>query len=702
MANEAPLGPVDWSKWTWEQALNIFQDGATYPVVPNRQTVAGAKWLKWDCWSAVNGELGKSGDKHEYYVKYATNWMNYWGVADTDSETLTKPMNEFYGNARKIVDSLRAGVNTVAQPETFNRAFRTLNGAKDLLNSQAAKLKAEQKTIGHKGDDLQGAGATAFWKLLGGLVYKCEDVVRQLGVRQGHAWNALADAQGWLDNPATKEIDEAKGGLLVAIDKISAAYTDWFSAKPVSYDTGIFGRITSTGSALAWPGGAFTAVWTCEEFRQDLKANEPSGSSYWSGGEQFPRSSKIGADARNAAFWNTLEEIAKNLWLEHLRTTLDGPAAKAVQSLGASYNEAATYLPTIITPVQLDLSNPKPPPPPGGGPPPPPPPGGPKDGPPKPPPGKDGPPKPPGTGGPKGPKDGKGNPPPPIPNPGSQGPGTGKKDPTNPNGPNGPNRPGPDSVLKVPGKSTIGADGVVRGPDGKPLLDAFGRPIIVPPGSRINSDGEIVGRNGTKLTEKDRLSRPETTAPGDKPAESELDKYLKSLRGNNTPAPPTLLSNTPPPPSVTPKGPLGLHSGGSSSGPSLGSGGGQHQQQGAPPPPASKTVTTEGGPSLLKDPPGTGGQGNGLGGVPFYPPTAGGPGAGAPDQNKGERDRSTWLAEDEETWGTDPKLMPAVLGRRRRGRATAGGPRNHAPGGSDGRLAGGTTAPGHGHAEGTA
>jgi hypothetical protein len=47
--------------------------------------------------------------------------------------------------------------------------------------------------------------------------------------------------------------------------------------------------------------------------------------------------------------------------------------------------------------------------------------------------------------------------------------------------------------------------------------------------------------------------------------------------------------------------------------------------------------------------------------MPFMPPMMGG-GAGAQGNEK-ERERTTWLAEDEEVWGTDPDCVPAVVGR---------------------------------------
>ena len=40
----------------------------------------------------------------------------------------------------------------------------------------------------------------------------------------------------------------------------------------------------------------------------------------------------------------------------------------------------------------------------------------------------------------------------------------------------------------------------------------------------------------------------------------------------------------------------------------------------------------------------------------------GGPGGGQNNNDK-ERERTTWLAEEEEVWGTDPDCTPAVVGR---------------------------------------
>ncbi|RGC65334.1 hypothetical protein C5N14_29255 [Micromonospora sp. MW-13] len=61
-----------------------------------------------------------------------------------------------------------------------------------------------------------------------------------------------------------------------------------------------------------------------------------------------------------------------------------------------------------------------------------------------------------------------------------------------------------------------------------------------------------------------------------------------------------------------------------------------------------------------------GGGGMPGGGMPFMPPMMPGMG-GAPQPGKDrDRQRSTWLKEDEKVWGTDPDCAPAVIGRRGR------------------------------------
>jgi hypothetical protein len=59
---------------------------------------------------------------------------------------------------------------------------------------------------------------------------------------------------------------------------------------------------------------------------------------------------------------------------------------------------------------------------------------------------------------------------------------------------------------------------------------------------------------------------------------------------------------------------------------------------------------------------GSSGSSDGSGGVPFFPPMMGGQGAGGGDKPQ-ERERQTWLSEDEKVWGTNVDVGSGVIGR---------------------------------------
>ena len=55
-------------------------------------------------------------------------------------------------------------------------------------------------------------------------------------------------------------------------------------------------------------------------------------------------------------------------------------------------------------------------------------------------------------------------------------------------------------------------------------------------------------------------------------------------------------------------------------------------------------------------------SGNTAGSMPFLPPMAGGGAPGTQTQS-GDRERESWVPEDEDVWGTDEGGAPAVIGR---------------------------------------
>ncbi|MGC4747990.1 hypothetical protein ACLQ28_20385 [Micromonospora sp. DT201] len=72
---------------------------------------------------------------------------------------------------------------------------------------------------------------------------------------------------------------------------------------------------------------------------------------------------------------------------------------------------------------------------------------------------------------------------------------------------------------------------------------------------------------------------------------------------------------------------------------------------------------TSGMDGLIPGATGAAGAGGAAGGFPPMMPPMGGMGGAGGGQQEKERERTTWLAEEEEVWGTDPNVMPGVIGR---------------------------------------
>ncbi len=652
------LGGPDPKTWVWEEALNIFTVDPTFPVVPQRSTVVGVPWLTWRVYTHLRGPSNKvpSNMIHAEGMTFFTSW---YAVADASKE-VEGAAAPFFTNGNKVVDSLKEDTNDVAKYSTFELASTTLGGVANLLTTQAGPLETWRDKTGHRGDDFQGTGAGAFWNALDELAHGSRDLVAQM-TKDLTTWQTLQLAGGLLKR-AGEVLDEGRA--------------KWQGGERFTYDTGLGFSVSATGSELSTPSGVVRAIWQAPELIADFASHPPP--KYDRESDGWPKSTFLGGvlDEGNLVPREKLEQAAKKVWQEHLKVA-DTNGSAVAWLLDLTYRQSLPYLPTIRPPVHLDLSR-------GGGPPP-------GSG-----PGSDG--AGPGGGdgstGDTGPvttttSSGPPPPPPPFTSIGGGGPKGGLFPP-----------PGtPNTFLKVPTGSYVGRDGVVIGPDGKPVLGSDGRPIIVPPGSRVNGNGEIVGpRNTGNLEQKDRLRKaypPPGTKVSGNAGESAMERYLKSLRRTPPPLPPLRAPDTMPL-TMSKFDPLSnFHSGpGALGGSRIGVS--SDLSSSLAPPSGGKPATTSTAGPPLGGPKSGAGSGNG---VPFYPPSAGGAGGtGGAGQGKGERDRTTWLAEDEETWGTDPTVAPGVLGRRRtrtRGpgstRITSQPQRDYTSGLGEGAATGGST-----------
>ncbi|MFF3073250.1 hypothetical protein ACFVSN_04390 [Kitasatospora sp. NPDC057904] len=253
----------------------------------------------------------------------------------------------------------------------------------------------------------------------------------------------------------------------------------------------------------------------------------------------------------------------------------------------------------------------------------------------------------------------------------------------------------------VPPGSKVDGNGMVIGPDGKPLRDARGNPVYAGKKGTIDKDGRLLDANGKPVTTNDQLFADEehalnelTTLDPTTGGSGGFD--LGSLRGGNRWTDPgsfDLGDGSPgslgspgssgglrlpgpevgaPRPETGSGEPLSV-TGGFYGGKALTDGGLVNSPEDAATLAAAKKAAAE---QALTEKPGPKGpnpaqeeaqlQGRntattGGGMPPMMPP--GGMGAGAGAQENKERQRTTWLAEDEEVWGTDAGAVSGVIGR---------------------------------------
>ncbi|MFJ2189697.1 hypothetical protein ACIOJE_17410 [Kitasatospora sp. NPDC087861] len=230
---------------------------------------------------------------------------------------------------------------------------------------------------------------------------------------------------------------------------------------------------------------------------------------------------------------------------------------------------------------------------------------------------------------------------------------------------------GPGDHMKVPPGSHIDESGRVIGPDGKPVLDGNGNPVVVDPGSRIDSDGTLLDPDGKPISELSQLLADQRHA---------VNAGIDGGGGDGLLGGDGFRSGT-----YHPSGsPFGGSSGDSDG---LGVGGfpGTGLLPGGRSGMSSKAMAAGGDPNTAqaraaaeaadaaekaaaakaaaeaeknaltgKNVPTTGGM------PPMMPPGAG---AGAPNQKDKDRQRTTWLAEEEEVWGTESTAVSGVIGR---------------------------------------
>ncbi|MFE4516332.1 hypothetical protein ACFRMQ_19295 [Kitasatospora sp. NPDC056783] len=226
--------------------------------------------------------------------------------------------------------------------------------------------------------------------------------------------------------------------------------------------------------------------------------------------------------------------------------------------------------------------------------------------------------------------------------------------------------------MKVPPGSYVDDQGRVIGPDGQPVPDRNGNPIVVEPGSRIDGDGTVLDPDGRPVSEVTQLLADqrhafETGFGGGGDGVGLLGGGFGAGGYANRPGGPLLGgtgSDGPGPGGFSGAGPLpGGRSGLSAK--ALANGGDPNTAQARMAAEAAEAAEKAAAARAAAEAEKNALTGKGMattGGMPpMMPPGAG---AAAPaNQKDQDRRRTTWLAEDEEVWGTESTAVSGVIGR---------------------------------------
>ncbi|GJF33000.1 hypothetical protein KNE206_57000 [Kitasatospora sp. NE20-6] len=224
---------------------------------------------------------------------------------------------------------------------------------------------------------------------------------------------------------------------------------------------------------------------------------------------------------------------------------------------------------------------------------------------------------------------------------------------------------------KVPVGSKVNSDGTVVDQNGKTVTDANGNKVVLGKGYTVAADGTVLDSQGRPVSQQTQLINDEF-APTNRSSSSSSDPLMtpsfKYATGTGT-------GSGDSDPYV-----IGSSTAGTGLGGGLGLGANQFSARTGM---SSKAVANGGDPltanaaaaeqeaarkAMAAQEAKVAEQAQVMGrtqatssGMPMVPPMGGGGGAGGPGEK--DRQRTTWLAEDEEVWGTESSAVSGVIGR---------------------------------------
>ncbi|MFF2568965.1 hypothetical protein [Streptomyces sp. NPDC058084] len=730
--------------FTWEQAIKVLLPDTN--SLTNREAVTAEKWRssetahieivsgdgkafseKFDVSHIIpltQNDYANGEQQYSCVIGFNLDWKN---VLDSPSSKF----NLFHSDAGKVLTELlfsktrNSGAVSFA---SFDAAAEVVHGAHAWLAKWVPIIKRWEESVDADESEWKGSAAGAFRKFLDVISTEMSKV--QLDLAQPQPTKGATGYPDTFDFSVQSGyetlIGDAKKQLNDSLYQMYLALENWWwppGSAAMNPDASPVWRMRDALAAVM-TGATCTFTWKAQT----------------SGGENAPTTyypvdpkvvDKGGSDVSQKFWLDGVELAAKKTWLEKLlpldtaAQTHMGKVDTAYLALGGALREGI-YQPRLQMPTGGG-AGPSPELPPGGGGP-----------------GAGG-----GTGGGSG-GTGKGGPGGGI--GGGKGGGTGGKGgpktglPDTLPGSGSGGGPGSPPPTSLPGSGSSGGGAPLLDKNGKPVTGTDGKPVMLPPGSRIGKDGKVYDANGKPVlgsNGKQIVAPPGAKVGQQQPAPEEtpgkglpgshydqirlpegakvlpdgtvVDAKGKPLLDSNgnpyaLPKGATLkdgivvdasgkplsrayqlltnaehaLSSRPAPHPTTSGGPGSTHSklldhlGGTGSGAKSFSGtatggstalGDRAARSAGLPPPGTGATASAGGDTGGRQSSGGTGTGSGTGGgthtaqPPMMPPmNPGAAGGGQPNQGK-DRQRTTWLTEDEDTWGTDTGSVSGVIGR---------------------------------------
>jgi hypothetical protein len=242
----------EYHNWSWEEILNVVMTLG----LPDRGEISNGRW--------TGIETGSSGDAGRFYI-YGVTWTNIQGHQDSlvylapALTTPNAPWPVFVNNPAQALSSLVPGPDddylfsangptTSLDPSTFVGPITALGGAESYYANATQTLGNIVAGLGDDNTQFQGQAGGAFTQLVGGLYQQVNYVSTTIGTPDPHSLSGYSlssySQQLW-------QAGEAAGAFMYSIRNAYAAWSNLMEFSPLG---AILAALIQKGVVVGTPG----------------------------------------------------------------------------------------------------------------------------------------------------------------------------------------------------------------------------------------------------------------------------------------------------------------------------------------------------------------------------------------------------------------------------------------------------------------